>query len=129
MDGVGDEAELGQLVLTLPLGLIIAQRGRSLIIVRVVIEVAKGDEEGALLGLGLHKVHLLERLLVKFFLRLVLFGGVLALVLPHAGVVLAGGVLVFLGAVGDEVVGVSIAIATILRTTIVLVVHAVVVKS
>ena len=88
-----------------------------MIIVRVVVEVAKGDEEGALLGLGLHKVHLLERLLVKFFLRLVLVEGVLALVLALADVILVGGVLVLLGAVGDEVVGISTAKASLVLTT------------
>ena len=80
-----------------------------------------------LLCLGLLEVHLLERLLAESSLRLVL-GGVLALVLALAGVVLVGGVLVLLGAVGDEVVGIFIAIATIFRTTTAPAVHAVVVK-
>ena len=57
-----------------------------------------------------------------------LAGGVLALVLMHTRVVLAGEVLVLLGVVGDEVVGISTAIATILRTTTASVVHTVVVK-
>ena len=81
-----------------------------------------------LLGLGLLEVHLLELLLVESSLRLVLFGGVLMLVLALAGVILVEGVLVLLGAVGDEVVKVSIAIATLLRTTTMTVVHAAVVK-
>ena len=65
-----------------------------------------------LLCLGLLEVHLLERLLVETSLRLVLAGGVLTLVLALVGVVLAEKVLVLLGAVGDEVVGISIAIAS-----------------
>ena len=54
--------------------------------------------------------------------------GVLALVLALAGVVLAREVLVLLGAVGDEVVGISTAIASLLRTTTALVIQTVVVK-
>jgi hypothetical protein len=61
-------------------------------------------------------------------LRLVL-GGVFALVLALAGVILVEGVLVLLGAVGDEVVGISTAIASFLRTTTTLAIQAVVVKS
>jgi hypothetical protein len=63
------------------------------------------------------EVHLLDCLLVESFPRLVLTGGVLALVLALARVVLVEGVLVLLGAVGDGVVGVSIVIASFLRTT------------
>ena len=51
------------------------------------------------------------------------------LVLALAGVMLAREVPVLLGEVGNEVVRISIAIATILRTTTALVVHEVVVKS
>ena len=112
----------------LPFRLIIAQGGRSAVIIGVVVKVAKGGEEGALLGLGLLAVLLLKRLLVESSLRLALAEGVLTLVLALVGVVLVGGVLVLLGVVSDEVVGVSIAIATLLRTTTTLAVHAVVVK-
>jgi hypothetical protein len=108
------------------LGLIIA-RGRRTVIVGVVVEVTEGGEEGALLGLGLLEVLLLERLLVESSLRLVL-RGVLALVLALARVVLVRGVLVLLGAVGDEVVGVSTAVASFLWTTITLAIQAVVMK-
>ena len=128
MCGTGDEAELGQLVLVLPFGLIIARGGRSAVIIRVIIEVTEGGEEGALLGLGLLEVHLLEHLLVESSLQFVLTRGVLALVLVLAGVVLVGEVLVLLGVVGDKVVGISTAIATILWTTTVSMVHVVVVK-
>jgi hypothetical protein len=47
----------------------------------------------------------------------VLARGVLVLVLALVGVVLIRGVLVLLGAVGNEVVRVSTTIATLLRTT------------
>ena len=57
-----------------------------------------------------------------------LVGGVLVLLLALVGVVLARKVLVLLGVVGDEVVRVSTAIATILWTTTSPAVHAVVVK-
>jgi len=60
--GAGDEAEVGQLVLVLPFGLIVARGGRSAVVVEVVVKVAEGGEEGALLGLGLLEVHLLESL-------------------------------------------------------------------
>jgi hypothetical protein len=53
--------------------------------------------------------------------------GVLALVLALAGVVLVKGVFVLLGAVGDEVVGISIAVASFLRTTTTPAIQAVVV--
>jgi hypothetical protein len=126
VDGLGDETKPNQLVLTPLLGLIIA-RGRRTVIVGVVVEVTEGGEEGALLGLGLLEVLLLERLLVESSLRLVL-RGVLALVLALARVVLVRGVLVLLGAVGDEVVGVSTAVASFLWTTITLAIQAVVMK-
>ena len=129
MGRVGEEVEFGKLVLALPLGLIVARQRRRVAIVRVVVEVTKGGEEGALLGLGLLAVLLLKRLLVESSLRLVLAEGVLTLVLALVGVVLVGGVLVLLGAVSDKVVKVSTAIATLLQTTTTLVVHAVVVKS
>ena len=99
-----------------------------MIVIGVVVEVTKEGKEGALLGVGLLEVRLLERLLVKTSLQLVLARGVLALVLALSGVMLARKVLVLLGAVGDEVVGISTAIATILQTTTTPVVHAVVVK-
>jgi hypothetical protein len=67
------------------------------------------------LSLGLFEVLLLKRLLIESSLRLVL-GGVLALVLTLAGVVLVRGVLVLLGAVGDKVVEVSIVVASFLQT-------------
>jgi len=112
--GAGDEAEVGQLVLVLPFGLIIARGGRSAIIVGVVVEVSEGGKEGALLVLGLLEVHLIKRLLIESSLQLVLIRGVLTLVLVLARVMLVGEVLVLLGAVGNEVIGVTIAIATIL---------------
>jgi hypothetical protein len=126
MDGLGDETKLGQLVLIPLLGLIIARRRRT-VIIDVVVEVAEGGEEGTLLGLVLLEVLLLERLLVKSSIRLVL-GGVLALVLVLVGVILVGGVLVLLGAVDDEMVGVSTAIASFLWTPTTSPVPAVVVK-
>ena len=128
MGGTGNEAEPGQLVLMLPLELIVARGGRGAVVVGVIIEVTEGGKEGALLGLGLLEVHLLERLLVESSLQLVLAGGVLALVLALAGVMLAGEVLVLLGVVGDEVVGVSTAIASFLWTTTMPTIQVVVVK-
>jgi hypothetical protein len=101
----------------LPLVLIVARWRRRVAVVRVIVEITEGDEEGALLGLGFLEVLLLERLLIESSLRLVLAGGVLALVLALAGVILVKGVLVLLGAVSDEVVRASIAIATLLQTT------------
>ena len=98
------------------------------VVVGVIVKAAEGSKEGVLLGLGLLEVHLLECLLVEASLRLVLAKGVLALVLVPADVELAEGVLVLLGAVGDEVVGISIAIASLLRSTTVLALQAVVVK-
>jgi hypothetical protein len=112
VSGTSDEAESGQLVLTLPLGLIVA-RGRRAVIVGVVVEVTEGGEEGTHLGLGLLEVLLLERLLIESSLSLVL-RGVLVLVLVLARVILVKGVLVLLGVVGDEVVGVSTAITSFL---------------
>jgi hypothetical protein len=95
VDGLGDETKPDQLDLTPLLGLIIAL-GRRMVVVSVVVEVTEGGEEGALLGLGLLEVLLLEHLLVKSSLRLVL-GGVLALVLVLVEVMLVGGVLVLVG--------------------------------
>ena len=88
-----------------------------MVVVSVIVEVAEGGKEGALLGLGLLEIPLLERLLIKSSLELVLVGGVLALVLALADVILVGGVLVLLGAVGDEVVGISTAKASLVLTT------------
>jgi hypothetical protein len=117
MDGHGDGIKPGQLVLMPLLGLIIARgRRRRPVVVGVVVEVAEGGEEGMLLGVGLLEVLLLQCLLIESFLRFVL-GGVLALVLALVGVVLIEGVLVLLGAVGDDVVGISTAVASFLRTT------------
>ena len=93
-----------------------------MVIVGVVVEVTEGGKEGTLLGLVLLEVYLLERLLVESSLRLVLAGGVLVLVHALAGVILVEGVLVLLGAVGNEVVGVSTAIAFFLWTTTTLVI-------
>jgi hypothetical protein len=82
-----------------------------------------------LLGLGFLEVLLLKHLLVESFLRLVLVGGVLELVLALAEVVLAGETFVLLGAVGDKVVRVSTAITSFLQTPTTPAVQAVVVKS
>ena len=60
-----------------------------------------------LLSLGLLQEPLLERLLVKSSLGLVLVRGVFPLLFALAGVILVGGVLAFLGAVGDEMARVS----------------------
>jgi hypothetical protein len=129
MGRLGEETESGQLVLTLLLRLIVTRRRRKVAAIGVVVEVAEGGEdEGALLGLGLLEVLLHERLLIEFSLGLVLVGGVRMLVLALAGVVLVRGVLVLLRAMSDEVVGVSTNIATLLWTTIMPAVHAVVVK-
>jgi hypothetical protein len=122
--GTGDEAELGQLVLTLSLGLVIARGGRR----PVIVKVTERGKEGMLLGLDLLKVLLLEGVLIESSLWLVLAGGVLALVLALARVILVGGVLVLLRIVGDEVVRVSTSVASILRTTTTPVIQAVVVK-
>jgi hypothetical protein len=121
------EAESTQLVLDLALELVVARGGR-VAIGGVLIKIVKGVEEGMLMSLGLLEVLLLKRLLVESSIGLVLAGGVLALVLTLGSIVLAGGVLVLLGAVDDKVVGVSIAEASILRTTTAPVVQAVVVK-
>jgi hypothetical protein len=97
MGGIGDEAEPGQLVLALPLGLVVARGGRIPAIIGVVVEVAKGREEDMLLGPDLLKVLLLEGLLVKSSLWLVLDGGVLALVLVFPESYLLEECLFFLG--------------------------------
>ena len=70
-----------------------------------------------LLSLGLLQKPLLERLLVKSSLGLVLVRGVLPLLFPLAGVILVGGVLAFLGAVGDEVVWVTTPKASLVQAT------------
>jgi hypothetical protein len=126
VDGLGDEAKPGKLVLMPLLGLIITQ-GRRRPVIGVIVEVTEGGEEGTLLGLGLLEVLLLQCLLVEFSLRLVL-GGVVTLVLALAGVILVGGMLVLLGIVGDEVVKISIIVASFLRTTTMPAIQAVVVK-
>jgi hypothetical protein len=128
MGRVSEETESDQLVLTLLLRLIVARRRRKVAAIGVVVEVTEGGEEGELLGLGLLEVLLHERLLIEFSLGLVLVGGVRMLVLALASVVLVGGVLVLLGAMSDEVVWVSTDIATLLWTTIMPAVNAVVVK-
>jgi hypothetical protein len=128
MDGIGNEAEPGQLVLSSPLGLIVTRGGRRPVIVKVVVEVAEGGEEGTLLGLDLLEVLLLEGLLVESSLWLMLTEGVLALVLALAGVILVGGVLVLLRIVGDEVVEISTPIASILQIITTPAIQAVVVK-
>ena len=99
-----------------------------MLVARVIVKVAEGSKEGALLGLGLLEVLLLERLLIESSLQLVLAGGVLVLVLVPAEVELARGVLVLLGAVGNKVVGVSTAVASFLRTPSTSMVQAVVMK-
>ena len=81
------------------------------------VKVAKGGKDGALFDLGLMEVLLLERLLVKPLLGHELVGGVLALSLvPTRMVVVLTGLslALHLGAIGDEVVRVSIVEATIL---------------
>ena len=65
MGGTGDEAEPDQLVLELALRLVVARWRRRVVVIRVVVKDTEGGEEGALLGLGLLEVHLLERLLVE----------------------------------------------------------------
>jgi hypothetical protein len=120
------EAESTQLVLDLALELVVARGGR-VAIGGVLLKIIKGVEEGMLMSLGLLEV-LLECLLIESSFGFVLAGGVLTFVLTLGSIMLAGGVLVLLGAVGDKVVGVSIAEASILRTTTAPVVQAVVVK-
>jgi hypothetical protein len=120
------EAESTQLVLDLALELVVARGGR-VAIGGVLLKIIKGVEEGMLMSLGLLEV-LLECLLVESSFGFVLARGVLTFVLTLGSIMLAGGVLVLLGAVGDKVVGVSIAEASILRTTTAPVVQAVVVK-
>jgi hypothetical protein len=65
MGRVNEEAESGQLVLALTLGLIVARWRRRVAVIGVIVEVAEGNKEGRLLGLGLLEVLLLERLLIK----------------------------------------------------------------
>ena len=81
-----------------------------------------------MLSLGLLQEPLLERLLVKSCLGLVLVRGVLSLLFALSRVVLVGGVLAFLGEVGDEVVWVTAAKASLARATT-LAMQAIVVKS
>jgi hypothetical protein len=128
LGGVGMEAESTQLVLDLVLGLVVAG-GRGVAVGGVLLKVAEAVEEGVLVSLGLLEELLLDRLLIKTSLRLVLAGGVPTLVLVLVGVILVGGVLVLLGAVGDKVVGISTAVASFLRTTTTLAIQAVVVKT
>ena len=113
MGGYGEEAQPIQLLLDLPLGLVVARRGRSVRIAGVDVEVAEESKEGGLLGLGLLEVLALDRFHIEPSLGLMLSRGVLALV----GIMLVGGVLVLLGAVGDEVVGVAIVEAALLVAT------------
>ena len=110
---VSDEAQVVVLVLNVPLDLLITQ-GRSGLI-RVVIEVAEGGEEGVLVDLRLLAVLPLEHLHVKASLRLVLCEGVLALAPTRVIVVQASLQLALLGADGDEVVEVAVVEASILR--------------
>ena len=70
-----------------------------------------------MLSLGLLDEPLLERLLVKSSLGLVLVRGVLPLLFALARVVLVGGVLAFLGAVGNEMDQVSATKAPLVRAT------------
>ena len=82
------------------------------------VKVAESGEDGTLLHLGLLVV-LLERVLIKPPLGLVLAGGVLALAIAPTGVVLVLATLklvLLLGAVGDEVVGVTAVVATLLAS-------------
>jgi hypothetical protein len=116
MGGANEEAEPVQLLLDLPLRLVIAQRRGGVVIAGVIVEVAEGGEEGALLSFGLLIVLVLECVLVESSLGLVLAGGVLMFVLVLVVIMLAKGVLL-LGAVGDKVVEVTIAEAALLRTT------------
>ena len=60
LGGVGIEIESTQLVLDLALGLVVARGGR---VGGVLLKIAKGVEEGALMSLGLPEVLLLESLL------------------------------------------------------------------
>jgi len=119
--GYGEEAQPVQLLLDLPFGLVVTQRGRSMLVAGANVKVAEQSKEGALLGLGLLEVLALDLLLIEPSLGLVLAGGVLALVLALADVMLAGGVLVLLGAVGDEVVEISIAKASLVLTTMLMI--------
>jgi hypothetical protein len=82
------------------------------------VEVAKGGEEGTLFDLVLLEALLLERLLVEPPYRSVLAGGVLVLALAPTGVEVALAILwlALLGEAGDEVVGVTIVVASILRS-------------
>jgi hypothetical protein len=79
------------------------------------VEVVDGGKEGTLLNLRLLVVLLLERLLVEASVRLVLTGGVLALMPTRVMVARVSLLLVLLGAVGDEVVGVAAVEASILK--------------
>jgi hypothetical protein len=106
-----------ELVLNPPLELLIT-RGRS--VIGVIVEVAEGGKESTLLDIGLLEGLLFERLLVKPSPELVLVGGIVALVLVSTRVVVALVGLrlaLHLGAIGDEVVGVSTVEATILGPT------------
>ena len=67
-------------------------------------------------ALAFLEVLLLECLHVESSLGLILAEGVLALVLALANIVLVGGVLVLLGAVGNEVVGISTAKVSLVLT-------------
>ena len=93
MGGYGEEAQPVQLLLDLPFGLVVTQRGRSMLVAGANVKVAEQSKEGALLGLGLLEVLALDLLLIEPSLGLMLSRGVLALV----GIMLVGGVLVLLG--------------------------------
>ena len=69
------------------------------------------------MSLGLLQKPLLEHLLVESCLGLVLVRGVLSLLFALSRVVLVGGVLAFLGAVGDEVVRVFATKASLVRAS------------
>ena len=81
-----------------------------------------------LLSLGFLTVHLLECLLVESLIRLMLAGVVVVLVLVLARVVLVRGVVVLLGAVDDEVIGISIVVAAHILITTPMAIQAVVVE-
>ena len=81
------------------------------------VEVGESSEEGSLLCLHLAPVLGLDDLLVEAsLLGLVLAGGVVTPIIAPSGVLVLGGLfMLVLGAVGDEVTGISTPVTAVLR--------------
>jgi len=114
--GVDEEAEPIQLLLDLPLGLSSLEEEEARSLMESLLRSLREARQVRCWALAFLEVLLLECLHVESSLGLILAEGVLALVLALANIVLVGGVLVLLGAVGNEVVGISTAKVSLVLT-------------